>query len=217
MSTPTASNEGGEFVLDEENIVDKKRKEMILSRRQEVDEREDELFSAVKVGKLTYEQAATLWHDSVRRYLTSFEPLLRNERIPQSSHYYHDIHLGEVEIAPPERFQVSDDRPQRGCSGRRGILGEDAPKTVEQTIRGLKTVIETEQFSKEWSFRVNLSKTGAFPQSGHPVQEVSCEETVPMPRGVLMNAVRGGDEFLENAGIGVETGAKEVDVQADPF
>lgn len=217
MSTPTSANEGGEFVLDEENLVDKKRKEMILSRRQEIDEREDELFSAVKVGKLTYEQAATLWHDSVRRYLTSFEPLLRNERIPQSDHYYHTIHLGEVEISPPERFQVSGGRPQLGRGQRSGILGEDAPETVEETIQGLKTVIETEQFSKQWSFRVDLSKAGSFPQSGHPIQEVTCEETVPMPRGVLMNAVRAGDEFLENAGIGVETGAKEVDVQADPF
>lgn len=209
-------NTGIKSVLDEENFVDRKRKEQILSLRQSVDEYESELFFGVAQDQLTPDEAVSLWHDAVRRYLMAFEPLLRREDIPNSDYYYTGIELGAVTVEPPEKYRTTPSVRGKSRSNDVLLAQSKPPKPKTTDIEGLKTVIEKEIISEEWSVRVDRARSPG-PSTGPPIETVTVEESEQMPRSVLRNAVRAGDEFLEKAGVGLQTGVEQVDVEADPY
>lgn len=197
----TDPKENGRHVVeDEEGFVDKEVKKRILENRQEVDEWSRSLFSAERTGGIDTEDAVMIWRDRVVEYLTSIEPLLRDDSLPDARHAYLREPLGVAVLEPPEEYQQEPGRPsieelvERGPEWFRG----DPPEPKQQTFQGLKSVIETERVTAEWEVPVDTDRPPRREREQVHKQQ-------PVPKHVLENAVRVADEFLHQIGIGVTT------------
>jgi hypothetical protein len=225
MSSDNSQNDTAQ-VLDEDNRTDKRLKDRILDARERVAEREDEIFVGARLDvdvNLDHDQLVTLWSTTVRQFLRTIEPLLRSDEIDISDHYYRELPIAEETLYPPDGPTkiVTDGEPQDDPAfiqwslfynddiSRREIIGSSdlfsrefeppEPKPVE--LSGLKSVIEQETISVGWEVPLNpgpvpANKTHvAYPDYNHPLSKATLEY-----------AVRKADEFLHNAGIGLEIG-----------
>lgn len=200
-------------IQDDENYVDKRVKDRIMQVRGDVDKWWSELFMMASMGDIGPQEATRLWHEHVRRYLVAIEPLLRNDdELPQAAEFYEEAELGKVMVEPPEELREQTGIPAPGNVSEVGALVQsEPPDPKKETIRGLKSVIERDSIRKTWTVRVR-DVNGAGPS----VQDREFEQTVPLPRDIVLNAVRTADEFLQQAGVGVHT-KDEIDTHAEPF
>lgn len=196
-TTEQPATRNGE-VSDEEGFVDRKKKETIIQNRQEIKEWNKKLFSNEKMGGISYEEAVSLWRDRVVEYLVSIEPLLNRENLPLSTEAYTEWPLGYVEFELPEEYQQQRATSINDLVGRESHYLTGNPETTKTvTVRGLKTVIERETVAVEWTLKRRQV-------SGPPViEEITHREEVPMPKHILLNAVRMADDWLQQAGIGL--------------
>lgn len=209
-------------VIDEEGSVDAKVKERILNSREAINENENILFTQRAIMpdiNISRPQAIVAWGHSVRRYVRDVEILLSDDEIPESERYYEEIELGEVTLTPPDKsgYQFSlfsnPDLDNKQLKKRMALPHDcDVPEPVTRTFNGLRSIIESEDvISHEWQFFVD--KTG--PQSGWEIMTLEAQQ--PIPKDIYELAVRHTDQFLQKAGIGIETGTPEVYDESEPW
>ena len=234
MSSENNQNDTAQ-VLDEENRIDKRLKDRILDARERVAEREDEIFVGAPLDgevDLAHDQLVSLWSTTVRQFLRTIEPLLRSDEIDISHHYYRELPILKDTLHPPDgpTELVTDGEPQDDpafiqwslfysddISKREIIESSDPfsrefeppePKTVE--LQGLKSVIEQEKISVSWEVPLN---PGLTPANRTHVAYPRYND--PLSKPTLEYAVRKADEFLHNAGIGLEIGDPTKEADAD--
>jgi hypothetical protein len=199
----TDKSDSADFrVEDSEGYVDRRRKENILNNREKVEEVAESVFPAAKRGECSQEYAAGMWHETVRNYLISIEPLLKDFDLPNAEEAYLHQPLGVVELTPPEQFQ---NRAGPAEIAQRGFILKSEPlEPFEETVTGLKDVIEKDEYHHTWEVRVNRKQGLSAKRQG--TETVTVEESRPMPKVALMNAVRTADEFLQEANVGLALG-----------
>lgn len=221
---------------DEEGAVDKKLKNRIVKARDRVDEREDALFvgAPLEGAALSQQEASRIWATSVRQYLRAIEPLLRSDDVAQSEHYYTGRVIVDQDVKPPDGVYPQPGSPMEGVEPQRrynwslfyrddvdlqqAIQSHDhdafdrqftPPEPKRITLKGLKSIIETETVSAEWAIVTN---PGSIP----PQQtQVFPSINAPLTREMLIESVRIADEFLQEAGIAIDVGYQEKDEEED--
>jgi len=200
MSIETPEDNEYREVDDAEGYVDRKHKERILTKRRQVDDWKQQLFTSYRTGDAEKADVLALWRDRIVDYLVAIEPLLRDESLPNAEYVYLGVPLGEITLQVPEEYnQDESGRTTINDVREKDFEFVDAPpesKTV--TVTGLKDVIELEQVNAEWQFTIRR-----FDGVGLPFEEVQVEETGGLTKSVLQNAVRVADEWLQNAGVGL--------------
>lgn len=200
MATPSDDHTPTRRPIDEENYIDKRRKQEILNARSDVREWRQELFSSIRMGEIEEQTGMLLYGDRVREYLMAIEPLLRNESLPMAEEAYHGVYLGEVVVHPPE------------VEGARSELLQSTPEPKREAINGLQTVIERERIVETWEVQIRDT------DSSRRREERTLQNSAPLSREILQNATRTADEWLQKIGVGLEVGHPEVDDQDDnPF
>lgn len=192
-------------VQDEEGTVDRKIKNRILDARARVDEREDILFTQPIVDpelNLNRVDATRAWGNTVRQFIRSIEPLLRSDDIKNSEYYYAEVILGRETLVPPDsdKYQFSkfaneeiSDKHLKRDMGLPPSFEPPEPVTVEFT--GLGDILRQEMLHHKWTVDVA--------DKGRPaIKELSVE--TPVPKFVYENAVRAADQFLQQAGVGMD-------------
>jgi hypothetical protein len=199
----------GERVQDD-GSVDQRIKDRILDSRERVEEMEPQIYVEGALSPSTNLSEAELDHiyaTLVRQYLRNIEPVLKSDSVEQAQFYYREKEIVTETIRPPESdgvdwaaFAMADDPvPLMRELGFSPDFEPPEPKTVE--YRGLLDVIEKEQVTLSWTI---VERPGAAP----PNQSVTRLTRTWRPNQKVLNrAVRIADEFLQNAGIGLEIGS----------
>jgi len=211
-------------VKDEEGQVDSKIKETIIQARNRVDKTrfqldvQEPLSGDVDVSEPRKSQ---IYAKMVKQYLVRIEPLLSSPEIKGNDQYYTDAgeEISRFYLVPPETdgydfslvMQDQDDKTLRRMIGL--PKGVDLPEPEPVVFGGLKDVIEKPIVaSHQWE--VCVSKNGA--PVNWDYRYPTAEQMVP--DSVYRDALRQSDQFLQEIGIGVETGLPEVDDYSDePF
>lgn len=196
-------------VKDEEGTVDRKLKDRILKSRNRIDDREDILFTQAKLDpqiNISHEDAVEAWGNSVRQYIRSIEPVLRSDEIGRADFYYKEMVLGEETLTPPDTSEYDFSLfAEDSVSNTRLMMDMGLPHTFEPpeavtvTFQGLVDIIELETIGHEW-----VVQTEKHDFRNESVERLSVSR--PVPKYVLENAVRAADQFLQEAGIGLEIG-----------
>jgi len=211
-------------VLDEEGTVDSKIKETIIKARNRVDKTrfqldvQEPLSGDVDVSEPRKSQ---IYAKMVQQYLVRIEPLLSSASVQGNERYYTNEgeEISRFILAPPdtENYQFSlvmQDQDPKTLRRMIGLpKGVDLPEPQPVVFAGLKDVIEKPIVaSHQWE--VCVSKKGA--PVNWEYEYPTAEQMVP--DHVYRDALRESDQFLQEIGIGVETGLPEVDDQSDePF
>lgn len=220
--TPDSSGIANKQVLDEEGNVDEKIKTIVLKSRQRIDELEEAIFIEAATNpqvQIGYEEQVVMWGTAVKQYVRNVEPLLQSPEIAQSSEYYEEIDLGEIQFIPPDTEQrqyslVASDR--YGETQLKQLLdlprSADIPEVRTVDITGLKDIIETPpQMAEQW--HIITHDPGSV--TAREYETIATREAVPKETYEL--AVRKTNEFLHNAGIGMDVGMPEVDDESEPW
>lgn len=218
--TDERDNDGNKRVTDSEGTVDEKVKNRILKARERVDEREDLLFVQMPAdpnSRLSRREATAAWNTTVRQYIRAIEPLLKSDEIQEAGYYYREVPLGREEFPPPDgkkqwsNFARTDNETQVIRS--MGLHPSfDPPEAKEVRFEGLKDILDKQQISLSWQFNVDPT------QWGPEVERERLNITTPVPKHTLEEAVSAADQFLQEAGVGLEIGHQEQDAEDDePF
>lgn len=214
MSTQE-ENEPLEEVLDEEGDVDKAFKRGIIQSWSQVQETETALYRDAEINpdvRLSAPEKVQIYAMAVKQFLRRVEPLLRSPNIKGNKQYYEgnaDNPIAEFNLIPGETegypFQLvaQDHSP----SELRRMIGlpknADLPQPQRIRIVGLRDVIEREPVAS-YQWEVCVKKEGAPPNWKY----VYPQDTRAFPKSVYVNAVRRTVQFLQDAGIGLETDTK---------
>jgi len=221
MSRKNGSNKQ---VLDEEGTVDSKVKDTILKARNRVDKARFELDVQEPMNpevSLPEAQKVEIFSKMVKQFLIRIEPLLSADSVKGNKTYYHggDEPLATFELVPPdtEGYRLSLVTQDKDAETLRRMIGlprgVELPEPMTVTFRGLKDIIEKPSVvSHQWE--VCTANQGAPPnwEYIYPVEQRM------VPKSVYRDAMRDADQFLQEIGIGVQTGLPEVDDQSEePF
>lgn len=179
-----------EYIEDDEDTVDTKKKQQILQRKDDVNEWEMELYTQVSLGEMDLEQADQLWGYRVRSYLKEVEPLFTRTNLEDATEVYEELDLGGVRVDPPPELTDSNVEVQSPVS----------PKYVP--IDGIEQVIEAKQVSAEWEVQIRNS------QAPKRRDTITRSNVRPISYPVLEKAVRSVDKWLQLNGIGVNVDAE---------
>jgi len=211
-----------EQVIDEEGTVEQKIKSRIIEARKHVDDSEDAVFIEAPLREevnLSRGEQVHIWGTSVRQFLRTIEPLLRSDKIDKAGKYYKEVPIGEEPVYPPDgKYPQDPNRGEQhtyrwGMFYRDGVenheliqqhpkltRGFEPPKPKQVGLQGLQDVIETKKASYKWAVTVNPDEPPFRQQTVFP------EITMPLKKEWLEKAVRLADQFLQEAGIGLEIG-----------
>jgi len=213
-------NNGSRRVTDEEGTVDEKVKQRILNARERIDDREDQLFVQAQADphvKLSYQEATQAWATTVRQYIRAVKPLLTSEKVPEADFYYRGAPLGSIEVPPPDsekewsQFARTDD-PYKLIKNMGLPPAFDPPEAKEASFTGLKDILERQSVTKRW--QIDMEPNSMRPDNGIDTPTAQ----FPVPKDILERAVETTDAFLQEAGVGLEIGAKQKDEREDnPF
>jgi len=213
-------------VIDEENRISNRLKDRILDARERVAEREDDIFVGAPLnGDVAYSerQLTKMWQTTVRQYLKTIEPLLRSEEIEDAHYYYKELPLVDTTLKPldgetlivyndtdkdPESKEIAwsmfyqEDVSEMQILRGNSMFGTDfePPEPKRFTLTGLKDVLDKHETTLTWNVVLNPDKFGPDLKFARP------SRTVTLRRDWLETAVRKADQFLQNAGIGLEVG-----------
>lgn len=192
-------------VEDAEGYVDRERKKDILKNRRKVEETAEYVFPRAKRGELGPATAAGHFHEPVRNYLISIEPLLKDFDLPDAEQVYLHEPMAELVFSPPAEFTRPDGIPSETQLKERGyrVLGEP-PEPEEHTIRGLKEIIERDRYDRSWEVTIEPLRGIRARRTAQKTETVT--DTQVTPKRALWNAVRTADTWLQQAGIGLELG-----------
>lgn len=206
-------NEKGEQVQDD-GSVDQKIKNRIISARNRVDEDEQYLYVHVPADRRAHLNGIdrhNAWATSVRQYIRAIRPLLTSDRIERSTFYYHEVPLGVVEVVPPDKGGIEwskfaqDDADEFKLKRSMGLPPNfDPPEAKEAKFTGLKDVLDRRGIHLTWS----IDKKPGY-ASFQDKSQVRLEVSRPIPKWVLEESVSRADEFLQQAGVGLEIGSDD--------
>lgn len=197
-------------VSDEEKYSDKKIKKRILNTRELLVHTKNRLETERLVEpdvEYSEFEAFAAWANLVQSYLFELGILLNNEEVPDAEHYRDELKLGKIRIIPEDTDGIpfsnivydgvdeediihQSSRLQRGC-----VL----PEPVTVAFEGLMDVAETDLvIERQWVVTAN-------PQAAVPNQDrITVVGRQPVPEKVFQNALVESDQFLQNAGIGLD-------------
>lgn len=214
----TAENDNSRAtVVDDENTVDQKVKNRILETRKRVDEREDGLFvRAVEdpnVDNLNPSSQLNAWGTSVRQFLRTIRPLLTSDAMPNSNHYWEEVEIVErMYIPPPDGkypwskiSHVDDEQRLKKQHGLPFNFQWPQPKPVE--FNGLKSILEQKQISITWDISIGQ-------RANRETDRVSVQSAIP--KEILESGIECADEFLHQAGIGVNIEKEPYYAEGEP-
>lgn len=200
-------------VEDEEGSVDSSQKRRLLELRRQIDDREDAVLSEQRVGNIDPHTAADLIGDTVRRYLRALEPLMRQTKngkpitsedadpvLDGAQETFLSVELGTVRVPVPEDVAQIPETPGAARGSADQWLSGSAPEDKQIPVHGLLSVITDEQVSAEWTVEIRRASPSAGQAS---VTKKLITNTAPMPRGVLQNAVRTADMWVQQVGLGI--------------
>jgi len=197
-------------VVSDDGKVDRELKTRIIELRKMVDDREDALFTLPIIDpdvNVDHREAVAAWGGVVRRYLRGIEPILVQDDIQHADHYYKHVDLGTVELVPPDKNGVQwskfalydvDDATLKQEMGLNPQA--DPPTAYTHTFTGLGMILKEEVVANTWTVNLNNGV-------GASADIVHLENAKPIPKYILENAVRHADQFLQDAGIGLEIGS----------
>jgi len=197
-------------VSDEEKYSDKKIKKRILNTRELLVHTKNRLETERLVEpEVEYSEfeAFAAWANLVQSYLYELGILLNNEEVPDAEHYRDELELGSIRIIPEDTDGIpfsniiydgvdaediihQSSRLQRGC---------ELPEPVTVAFDGLMAVAETDLvIERQWVVTAN-------PQAAVPNQDrITVVGRQPVPEKVFQNALVESDQFLQQAGIGLD-------------
>lgn len=197
-------------VSDEEKYSDKKIKKRILNTRELLVHTKNRLETERLVEpEVEYSEfeAFAAWANLVQSYLYELGILLNNKDVPDADHYREELGLGRLRIVPEDTDGIpfsniiyegvdaediihQSSRLQRGCQ---------LPEPVTVAFEGLMDVAETDLvIEQQWVVTAN-------PQAAVPNQDrITVVGRQPVPEKVFQNALVESDQFLQNAGIGLD-------------
>lgn len=209
MAATNGEQPTGEKVNDEDGSVDRRIKKRIQNTRERIDKAEEALYVRAQTDpdvSISPERQTAAWGTIVKQYIRSIEPLLQSEDIEQSTKYYEEIDLGTMRLVPPDtagyRFSLAAN-PDISDAALKRELGlpqsADVPRPIEQQFRGLKTILNGDAVIQHtWSVTVSANGPPATHERVFPsVQRM-------MPKTVYERAVRQADQFLQQAGFGLD-------------
>lgn len=218
----TESDTPGKKVLDEEGTVDQKVKDRILKARQRVDDREDYLYIEAPVDNdksVDELEKVVYWGMVVKQYIRSIKPLLTSEDVNQSYEYAVEEPIGTIMFYPRDTDGIPFSQLRHGDINtfrfkKQHNLPADVtlPTPAERAIVGLTDVLRLDTtVSHTWTVQAG--------QFNHPdaggVIRITDEK--PVPKHLYEKAVELADEFLQQAGVGLNVGAREVTSKPDPI
>jgi hypothetical protein len=232
MSSDENPREGAQ-VIDEQNRIDNRLKDRILDARDRVAQNEDEVFIKTALDDdITRSQAelVQIWGTSVRQYLKTIEPLLRSDELTRAGYFYRDLPIIDKTVIPRDGATViveGNEKYKREINWSRFFTsdidnreiirdtpllapGFKPPEARQVELSGLKDVIETTRISESW--RVPLNPDAAFGEATRVAHPTYRE---PLSKSKLEYAVRKADQFLQEAGVGLEVGDPTSEADAD--
>jgi hypothetical protein len=205
-------------VNDDGKSVDQKIKTRIIEARKRVDRTEEALFVRADLDpdvQMGWEKKVLSWGRIVKQFLRAIEPLLKTEGVTHANQYYEQKKIGEFVLVPPATSEydftlvrqlgngIDADELRLSLGLPPGVTLPE-PRTI--SFEGLKSVIESDTIIEErWS--VVVDNNG--PPKAHEKVYPRVETVVPI--GIYRDAVRIADEFLQQAGIGLEIQAEKGD------
>lgn len=201
-------------ITDEEEYTDKRIKKRIMDARDSLNETKKQLFAGRLLEpdvQISQAEAVLAWSDLVRSYIRDLGVLLNHPDIPHAEYYKTEVEIGSVSIIPPDKDnhqfsliaydQVTEDELKRELPG----FGRNAelPKPRRRDFYGLMSVVEQEPIiSEQWLVVKNPTQVG-------PNQDqMMLEREQPVPREIYEKAIVQADQFLQQAGIGLDIEAK---------
>lgn len=223
----------GAQVIDEENRINNRLKDRVLDARDRVATNENEVFVKAPLSNDINRSRAELveiWGTSVKQYLKTIEPLLRSDELARAEYFYTELPIIDKTVIPkdgPTVVSEGNDRTQKDINWSRFYAEEienwhlirdtplfgpgfEPPEPKKVELYGLKSIIETSGIAKSWRVPLNPgSDFGKQTRVAHPVYEE------PLSKPTLEYAVRKADQFLQEAGIGLEVGDPTSEADAD--
>jgi len=205
----------GSKISDEEGLVDRKTKEHILNLRVQIDEDERELFvnqATDPERRMGMAEATQFWSVSVKQYLRAIKRLWNdddnsNSPVKNVDLYWRRKKLAEYTLVPPDKngYQFSlIAQPDVDATTLRRTQGlprdAEVPRPETKDFYGLQSILDTDVISHNWV--VYIDKKGAPPNW----EQIPLSRQVPLPKGVLEDAVEMADNFLQQAGVGFKVG-----------
>lgn len=222
MSTHNGDS-GSKQVIDEDGDVDTKVKDTIIQARNRVDKGRYKLHVEAPLEnekQIPPAHKTQIFAKIVKQFLVRIEPLLSSDEIVGNERFY--VGDGEpfasFELVPQDTdgypfTLVTRDDTDRELRQKIGLpRGVEVPEPRTVHFYGLKDIIEQPVVVRE-EWEVCVEKKGAPPnwEYVYPTDEKL------VPDQVYVNAIRQADMFLQEIGIGVETGLPETDERAEPF
>jgi len=209
-------------VIDEEGTVDSKIKDTIIEARNRV----ERAFYQVNV-KNPLEDVQTLpkpkrdqiYSQTVKQFILRIEPLLTADSIQGNEPYYtaSSEPIATFQLVPPDTdghrlSLVTLDKDEKTLRRMMDLpRGVELPEPKKIRFNGLKDIIEKPMVvTHQWE--VCVAKSGARPNWEY----IYPQDERLVPRDVYRDALRQADQFLQEIGIGVETGLPQVDDETDP-
>jgi len=207
--TEQNGEESKKRVQDEEQKVDTKIKSWIIKNRQRVDDAEEALFVDAVTDpnvQLSHEKSVITWGTIVKQFLRSIEPILRSDDVEGATKFYKEVEIGREVLYPPNtdgyQFEMlaytdkSDTQLRRMIGLPRGV---DLPEPEPKPFIGLQSIIEApDVLEHRWA--VTVENTGAAPNH----KEVYPHARQVISKDIFVDAVRYADQFLQEAGIGLD-------------
>lgn len=208
--------------VQDDGTVDRKLKDKIIEARQRIDAREDFLYveapvdNAYQIGEHDQDK---MWGMVVKQFLRKIKPLLQSDEITTDRDYYEGVELGEIQLIPRDVRGYPFSQVATGAmDGETFKLQYDLPRDVELPkvevveFHGLKSVLKRDPVvSKEWV--VQADAWNAPGQNG----VIRTGDAQAIPREIYEEAIFEADKSLQEAGIGLELGASEVESRPEPI
>jgi len=200
---------------DEEGKVDTQYKNRIIQNRIRVDDAEEALLvDAATDPDVTASRAkrVSIWGTMVKQYLRTIEPILRSDDVDEAQRYYEEVEIGSVTLHPPDKdgyaFSTLQYRDFEDKQLRRALdlpRGASLPEPEHIQFNGLVSIIEApEILSHRWAVTVDDSG----PPPTH--EQVLLEQTEIPDKQLYVDALRYADQFLQEAGLGIDISAEGV-------
>jgi len=190
-----------QFVPDEGEFVDRRLKELILDRYEDVTDVRRETRMMVDEGELSSRRRLQYIGDYVRDFIRSFDQLMRTGGMPEGEATWerYPVGAGFVEVPPPWDVlnhveRILTDSPQ--------------PKRVE--MKGLQSIINRPTPGAEWTLQVRAPELPHDPRivdagrRNRIRREITVRNQVPIPESMLMDAMSMATSFLDEVGIGFD-------------
>jgi hypothetical protein len=196
-------------VEDQDNLVAREKKKMIIESRKQVNRVESEMILKGAGEEIKTDSLSTYLH-IVRQFLRNIEVLLANSEIKGAESAYEKSHLGSIRLIPPVEpatekapDHLETDRPSWANQVNSGVVlhrFSDPVEPVTFEITGLKQIIESDGRTASWD--VVIDKTKSRGHTSGEIESTTVTASKKWDFRILNNAIRVADQFLDNANAG---------------